>query len=139
MHHREFGVLRLEPSGRGARVMRRPVVHDQEHPFRLRVATLGQDLGERLLERLDPRAGTGLPEDQSGEHVQEAEIAEGAVPLLFELHAAVTTGSGRKRVVDPGLGLETGHLVRTEHAVLRAERLPVPAALVQLQNGSGLL
>ena len=66
------------------------------------------------------------------------EVGQGAAAAVLELHPAGASRRCGQAWVAAAQGLQLRLLVGTDHVVVGAERLTVPATVVQVQHGAGL-
>jgi len=101
-----------------------------EHPPRRGVGLAAHHLLDQRTERCDP--GLGLhPAHQPGSvHVVGAEVGQGAVAAVLELHTPCASVPGWLFGVASGQRLELGLLIGADHVLVGAELDPAPEPLV---------
>src|SRR5688572_10741031 len=106
----------------------RAVVDDQEDPLPARRVWLRQAVGEGLLEAVDAAPIAGLAEDTPGPHFEECRVTERPMPLLLKLVTPPPIRCRCRSRVRSGYCLQSRDLIRREHRVVGAQRLPQPEA-----------
>jgi hypothetical protein len=94
------------------------------------------DLVDRGGERPDPGGRLAAAHDLGLVDVVGGEVGEGAAADVLAPGAHRPPGPGRQRQVDARAGLDTRLLVRAEHVLPVAERLPFPFPLVEVQDAA---
>jgi len=118
--------------------VRRAVVHDPEHAARGVVRWLAHDLIDQSLEGRDAGGCFAATEHPGAMHVQRSQVGPGATASVLVLRAHRLAGSGRQARLDTQPGLDAGLLVGGDDELVLAQRLPLPAPLVQVQDAPGL-
>lgn len=118
--------------------MRRAVVHDPEHAPRGVVRWLAHDLIDQALERRDAGGRFAAAEHLGAMDVQGSQVRPSATACVLVLHAHRLARSGRQARMDAQPRLDAGLLVGRDDELVLAQRLPLPAPLVQVQDAPGL-
>jgi hypothetical protein len=117
-----------------------PLSDDQEDPLRLAVGLDAHELLDQRIERLDPVLGRAAIKDPGAPRVPRGQVAKRALAVVLVLdQLAVATGLGALAFMDPGSRLDRGFLVRAHHEIAGFQQLSLPAALVQVEDPTGLL
>ncbi len=127
-----------EAPHRGFATVRRAVVHDPEHAPRGVVRWLAHDLIDQALKGRDTGSRFAAAEHFGAMHVQCGQVRPCAATHVLVLHAHGLACCGGQARMDAQTRLDAGLLVCGDDKFIRAQRLPLPAPLVQVQDASGL-
>ncbi len=92
---------------------------------------------DQLPERHDARRGVDAPEDLAAADIQCRQIGQRTVTHVLKFLAARLTGGGCERRMGASQDLQRTLFIRREHVIVRAERLVLPAPLIQFQDHAG--
>src|SRR4029077_3593282 len=90
-------------------------------------------------EWLDPRPGLALAHDQTFLDVPGRQVLQRPAAPVFRLDAAAPPRGRPEGRVTADAGLDAGLLVGAEDPVEGVHALPLPVALIQIQDDGGLL
>jgi hypothetical protein len=116
----------------------RAVVHDPEHPAGAGIGFAGHHLLDQLAERVDSRCCGAAADHPGVVYVVAGQVGQGATTAVLELLTAHPTRRGWQVRVARVQGLELGFLLGADHVLVRAERLAVPAPVVEVEHSGGL-
>lgn len=138
MHHDHVRPGALEAVDRALAAVRGAVVDDHEHALRLGVGLDRHELLDECVEGLDPILGRAAVEDPDAADIPRGPVAERSLALVLVLDLLTLARRRRQRPVRAGARLDRGLLVRADDEVAGFEQLPLPAALVEIQDAAGL-
>ena len=122
---------------RSLAAMRRPVVHNPEHPASVAVWGLAHDLLDQPLEGGDARCCFAAPKHLGAVHVEGGKIGPSSSARILVLDAYRLAGPSRQARMGAYAGLDAGLLVSGDDKLVLAQRLPLPAARIQVQDAPG--
>ena len=112
--------------------------HDPENAASGVVRRLAHDLLDQTLEGRDAGGCFAATEHFGSVHIQRSQVRPGATACVLVLHTHRLAGLGGQARMDTQAGLDAGLLVGRDDELVVAQRLPLPAPLVQVQDPPGL-
>jgi hypothetical protein len=107
--------------------------------LRFAVGLLGHELLDERVERDDPVLGSAAVKQLGAADVPGGQIAERSLALVLVLdQLAIPARLGGLAGVNPRAGLDRRLLIRAHHEITGLQQLPLPAALVQVEDPPGL-
>ena len=134
----EAGPDSLKSDDGGIPAMHRAIVEDEEDTMGRPVRWLRQDLRDESIEGRNAGPGLAATEEPGPMHVPSGEVGQRTTPLVFMFDPRRLARPSRPRGMGPYPRLDAGLLVSTQDIFVRTQRVPVPLAVVEVQNPVGL-
>jgi hypothetical protein len=115
------------------------IVDDSKHACGRPIRLLAHDLFNQAVKRQDAVFDYAVAKDFGTMHIQGGKVGPGSCSFVFVLDESWPCGGRLKRWMLATTRLNTGLFVGGEHMIVRSEGLPLPAALVEVEDGSDLL
>jgi hypothetical protein len=115
------------------------VVYNPENSLGASIRLLSHHLADQTLKRKYSAARLATAKDFGASDIPGGQISYGTPAVVFEFYAHTLSRFRCLGRMDTNPSLDTGFLIRRDHVVISAQRLVLPAALVEVQDPSRLL
>src|SRR5262249_14092654 len=138
MDQDEIGVMALQAFDRARAAVRGPIIDNPEDAVGLAIGRDAHDLPHKSTERLDARLPLAAAKQARPVHIERREIRPNALAFVLVLNPHRLVGAMRCGLMTRAARLNAGLLIGGDHKVIRAERLSLPDAFIEIQNPARL-